>query len=324
MQILLTPLENHILGEKTTLSADEVAAQTILSVKNAESFSVNDYIVIGKIGAEQAETRLISAVSADLTTITISVATSFAHNEDDEITLIRYNQRKFYRSTTEDGTYSHLSGEGSPIDIQVDQPEGTEFEDSTGTSTSWYKATYYNETTENESLLSDCIATKAGDTEHYASIYKIKNEAGFANNPYINSADVGDYRDEAENQAESAVATVYSLPFSAKPKIFQQIVTLLEAGLLLAKEYGMESDVEISKTGQRKIDRAETLFDKIANGLLTLRDDNGNELSKLSSILASSSNTYDSSKYDRGELFNVSDERFRATDPDDSLSSSDR
>ena len=324
MQILLTPLENHILGEKTSFSAEEAVAQTILSVKNADGFSANDYIVLGKIGSETAEMRLISDISSDLTTITVSVATKFIHYEDDEITLIRYNQRKFYRSTSESGTYTHLSAEDSPVDIQVDKPEGTEFEDSSGVSTSWYKATYFNSTTSNESLLSDCVATKAGDTEHYTSIYKIKKEAGFENNSYIGSDTVSDFRNESENQAESAVATVYSLPFSAKPKIFQQIVTLLSAGLLLSQEYGMEADVEISKTGQRKIDRAESLLDRIVDGKITLRDDNGNELAKISAIKASSSNIYDSDKSDRGEMFNLKDERFRMTDPEEELSSSAR
>lgn len=324
MQILLAPTENAVLGEKTSFSAEEAISQTILSVKNAEGFSANDYIILGKLRSETAEMRLISEVSVDLTTITISTATKFVHYEDEEITLVRYNQRKFYRSTSETGTYTHLSTEGSPVDIEVDRPEGTEFEDSTGTTTSWYKATYFNSTTATETSLLDALAVKAGDAEHYTSIYRIKKEAGFENNSYIGSDTVSEYREEAENQAESSVATVYTLPFAAQPKLFQHIVSILAAGFLLAKEYGMESDVEISKTGQRKIDRAEGLLEKIVNGKLTLRDENGNELSKVSSIQASSSNIYDSNKHDKGEMFNVSDENFKLTDPVDELSSSER
>ena len=324
MQILLAPTENFVFGEETALLTDEAASQTVLSVKNAKGFSVNDYIVIGELGSEQTELRLISEIAADLTTITISVATNFAHNEDEKISQIRFNRRKFYRSTTETGTYTHLAGEGSPIDIHVDKPEGTEFEDSAGTSTSWYKATYYNSTSLLESSLDDAVAVIAGDSEHYTSIYQIKREAGFTENQYIESDTVNDFREEAENQAESAVATVYQLPFSSKPRIFRHIVRLLAAGLLLAKEYGMEADVEVSKTGERKIQRAEELLQKIADGSLTLRDENGNELSKLSSLLASCSNAYSSGVDDKGEMFNLTDERFKMTDPDDPLASSMR
>ena len=319
MNILCAPTENFLMGEKTFFSADETVGQTVLSVKNEQGFSVDDYIVLGKRGNEQAEIRQISSTStaSGVMTITISLATSSAHYEDESIQKIRYNQRKFYRSTSESGTYTHLSAEGSPVNIEVDNPEGTEFEDSSGSSTSWYKATYYNSTTLTETSIDDSVAVKAGDAEHYTSIYKIKNEAGFANNAFINSDIVSDYRDEAENQAESAVATVYSLPFSAQPKLFQQIVTLLSAGLLLSKEYGMESDVEISKTGQRKIERAESLLDKIVDGKLTLRDSDGNELSKISSFKASSSNKYNSSRFDKGTMFTLEDERFKAADPND-------
>ena len=121
---------------------------------------------------------------------------------------------------------------------------------------------------------------------------------------------------EAENQAESSVATVYSLPFSSIPRIFEQIVRLLASGLLLSKEFGMEADIEINKTGQRKINRAESLLDKISKGLLSLIGEDGDLIAKVSSIKASSSNIYDGTTADKGEMFNIGDELWRAKDPD--------
>ena len=322
MQILVAPSESFILSERTTFSADEAASQTVLSVENAGNFSANDYIVLGEIGSETAEVRQVA--STDVTSITISVVTSFTHTKDSNIQKLLYNQRKFYRCSTETGTYSHLASEGSPIDIQVDRPEGTEFEDSTGTSASWYKATYYNETSGIETSLADAVATKAGDAEHYTSVYKIKNESGFRDNDYIGSDLVDRYRTEAEAQAEGAVASIYSLPFSSSPKLFQHIVTLLAAGLLLSKEYGMEADVEISKTGQRKIERAQELLEKIQNSTIVLIGEDGTELSKRTDVMASGSNVYDADVADRGELFNLETENFNLTDPEKPLSSSIR
>ena len=313
MNILVANLENHALGEITSFDAEEAISQTELTVKNSQGFSTNDYIILGIIGSETAEVRQISSTTA--TSITISVATSFLHEKNAPIQLLRFNQRKFYRSTTEDGTYLELTTEGSPVDIQVDKPEGTSFEDSTGTSTSFYKVTYYNSHSSLESAIADSVATKASDAEHYTSIYKIKDEAGFKNNSYIGSDLVDRYRTEAEAIAESTIAIVYQIPLASTPRIFQHIVTLLSAGLLLSKEYGLESDVDSSKTGQRKIERAEELLERIKNGEILLLNTSSAELSRQTTNLASCSNAYDSSKYDKGELFTTEDERFRFANP---------
>ncbi len=322
MQVLLAPIEDVVLGEKTMFSSDEAAGQTVLSVTNPQGFAANKHVILDVIGSEKAELLKVSSTSTN--TITLTTATVIAHDKDAPIQLIRYDQRKFYRSTTETGTFAHLSAEGSPINIEVDNPEGTMLEDSTGTSTSWYKSTYFNTVTQSESALADAIAVKAGDADHYTSIYKIKVESGFQNNAYIGSDLVDRYRTEAEAQAEGAVIGLYSLPFSSTPKIFQHIVTLLAAGLLLSKEYGLESDVEVSKTGQRKIERAEELLEKIRDSKIRLVGEDGSEVDQRSGVMASSNNTYDEDIEDTGEMFNLSDEHFKLTDPTDPLADSRR
>ncbi len=320
MQILVSPIEDTVLAEETTFFADEAVGQTDITTVNSEGFVSGDFVILGKNGSETAEIKRIFSISGNV--FTLSSATLFAHLKDDEIRKIRYNQRKFYRSMSKTGTYTHLSSEGSPVNIQVDNPEGTEFEDSTGSSTSWYKATYYNTYTGVESDPADSIPAQAGDSEHYTSIYKIKSESGFIDNAFISSEDIERYREEAEAQAESSIMQNYQLPFATKPKMFQHIVTLLAAGLLLAKEYGVEADVEIGKTGQRKIDRAEALLQKIADGKIILLDANSVELSRSTTNLASNSNKYSSGVANKGEMFNLNDENFQLTDPTDPTSSS--
>lgn len=313
MQQLYAITEDLVFGEITTFSADEASAQTILSVTNASGFAADDYVMLGPLGHETSEIKQVSTVSSDLTTITLTSATKFAHAKNAVITSMLYNQRKFYNSTSKAGTYTHLSAEGSPVSIEVDSPLGTRFEDTSGSSTSWYKSTYYNSTLATETNPADAAAIKAGETDHYTSIHKVMMEAGMSENYYIPIEIVDDYRLEAENQADSAVSNIYSLPFSAKPPLFEQIVRLLSAGLLLSKEFGLEADLDVSKTGERKIQRAEELLEKIRDGKLTLRDKDGAELSKTTRQDASCSNVYNST--DKGELFNISDEDFRMTNP---------
>jgi len=322
MNILVSPIEPMALGEQTSFDSDEAIGQTELTVKNSQGFSANDHIILGHIGTEIAEVRKISSTTA--TTITISVATSLAHEKNEPIQLLRFNQRKFYRSTSEDGTYSHLSVEGSPVDIEVDKPEGTEFEDSTGTSTSWYKATYYNSVSGLESDTADSIAGKASDAEHYTSIFKIKDEAGFKNNSFISSDVIDRYRTEAEAISESMIAMTYQVPLASAPRIFQHIVTLYAAGMLLLKEYSVDNDADTTKNGQKKIDRAEELLQKIVDGNLILLSESNAELSKQTSNQASCSNMYNSSKYNKGEMFDLNDENFRMADPETGNASTDK
>lgn len=324
MNILVAPIEQVVLGEKTFFSADEAVGQITLSVINAQGFSIGDFVILGIRGEEKAEVRRITSVATDLKAITVDTATDFEHQKNDTIVHIRYDKRKFYRSATKTGTFAHLTNEGSPVNIEVDNPEGTEFEDTSGGPSDFYKVTYFNSFLSTETSLVDADATQADGTEHHTSIFKIKEEAGFKNNPHIDIELVFRYRVEAEAQAEGAVVGKYQLPFAAQPKIFQQIVTLLSAGLLLSKEYGMEADVEISKTGQRKIERAEELLQKIRDDKILLIDVDGNELAKRTDVMASNSNKFDSSIEDRGEMFNLNDERFKLTDPADPLSDSRR
>jgi hypothetical protein len=316
MITLFAPTEDQVLTEKTDFSADEAIGQTVLSVDNNQGFIADDYIILGRLSQETSELAQVYSVSSDLKSITIKIATRHSHFKGDPITKILYNQRKFYRSTSKTGTFSHLSTEGSPVDIEVDKPDGTIFEDTTGSSTSWYKSTYFNTESGKETSIDDAIPIQAGESNHYTSLYKIKLEAGLEENYYVPIDIVDDYRNEAENQAESSVVGIYSVPFSSAPKIFEQIVRILAAGLLLTKEYGLEADINISKTGERKIQRAESLLQKIKDGVILLVDQNNSLIGRTGSLKASSSNAYDGSTEDKGELFNIGDEHFSMKDPD--------
>jgi hypothetical protein len=313
MQILVAPLEDSILTEITYLS-DDATAGTSLSVENAQGFVADDYIAIGRRGYETAELRKIASVVNN--TITLSSATSFSHVDGTQIQKILFNQRKFYRATSETGTYQLIATK----DIEVDRPDGTFYEDTAGTSSSWYKATYYNEYTLTETSLDDAVACMAAESDHYTSLDEIRNQAGFKEAFGISNENISGYREEAENEFESAISVVYTVPLSTKPKLVRQIVNLLAAGNLLIKEYGMEADIEISKSGQRMLNRAYELIGKIVDGKLKLLDEDGNEIGvKNSNNLASTSNEYGEND-DRGSLFNISDEKFTFKDPDNPTS----
>ena len=301
MQILNATTESSILSELSYLSADVAANAGSLTLENVQGFAANDYIVIERIGVETAELIKIASITGQILTLTDNV--SFAHKKGIKIQKIAFNQRKFYSSSTKTGTYALLTS--GTVDIEVDRPDGTFFEHTAGTSSLWYKATYYNETTDVETTLADAIATQGSGSNHYTSIYDIRKQAGFEDAFGILDEVISDYRQEAEDEFEGRIASRYSTPLSSKPKIGRQIVNLLAAGNLLIKEYGMEADIETSKSGARMLDRANELIEKIVAGTLQLIDENGSVIGTTTNQRASCSNTYVDSTSLKGELFNA-------------------
>ena len=124
--------------QKTRLSSDVAALATTSTVENTQGFATDDYGVFGLPGEELTEIKILTSVSAS-TTIE-QAALSFAHAARTAVSQIKYNQAKIYTSTSEEGTYALLT----TVDLTLDQ-DATYYEDSTGTSSTWYKIKYYNE-----------------------------------------------------------------------------------------------------------------------------------------------------------------------------------
>jgi len=137
--------------QETRLSADVAASATSSTVENNDGFATNDYCVFGKLGEEKTE---VVKLTSTTTNVTLGHTTGpvFAHSARTQISQIKYNQIKVYSSTTEAGTYSLLA----TIDLDVDQKQ-TAYDDTAGTSTTWYKVKYYNETTTTLSDYSDAV-----------------------------------------------------------------------------------------------------------------------------------------------------------------------
>jgi len=132
-------IENN---ELTTLTGDVAAAATALAVKNNDVFAQNDYVVVGKIGQETTEIRKIASVTGSKTVVVDAL--EFDHEVSTPIRKIDYNQIKIYSCATEDGTYELITD--ATVDIQVDSPDGTLYNHTAGTVTTWYKIKYYNST----------------------------------------------------------------------------------------------------------------------------------------------------------------------------------
>lgn len=142
MSRIIVPISHPNLGpQKTRLSADIAASATSATVENNDGLASNDYIVYGKPGQEKTEIVILTGVTGN-TTISHSTGPVFAHSAKTPIYEIGYNQVEISSASSETGSYSVLD----TIDLTLDE-EYTSYIDASGTTSTWYKVRYYNETT---------------------------------------------------------------------------------------------------------------------------------------------------------------------------------
>jgi hypothetical protein len=137
---------------RTNLTTKANSAQANLVVQNAVDFSANDMVVIGIPGQELTEIRKIASISGK--TLTLSAVLTNTHPQNTKITFIKYDQIKFYKSSTIDGTYNIATTKN----ISIDEPH-TLYDDSTALSTDYFKIRYFNSYTSDLSVLSDPISS---------------------------------------------------------------------------------------------------------------------------------------------------------------------
>lgn len=165
--------------ESTTLSQYAAAAATTITVQGNQGFSNTDPILIGEMGTDNAEIRAVNAAVTPGTSLT-TTALTFPHNADEPVLKLRYNQIKFYRSTTGvSGTYNLLA----TVDMDVDNPElETRYDDTTGSSSYYYKISFYNSVSTQESQLSDPVVGTGYDRNTVGSLIdEVSREIGDTN-----------------------------------------------------------------------------------------------------------------------------------------------
>lgn len=277
MKPLLASTDSSIILARSTLKADAVAGSSVtLQLVNNAGFADAAFVVIGELGSELAELQQINqAVTAGSN---IRVATLVRdHPEGTPVVVFRYNKRKFYGSETQGGTYTELSG--SPIAIGVDNPQGTYME-YTGSTYNYFKATYYNSTTVEETDKDDLTGQAADQSTRYCTIWDIRLQAGLTQNPYISDGRLERKRLQAENLVNSYIGNKYVLPLTYVPGMVQIITTLLAAGYVDFEEYGADG-LGVKWLGEAKgmlkaiQEGSQTLFDADQIQLPTLTDGGG-------------------------------------------------
>lgn len=304
MKVLLAPTESFIKREKTFLSAAASAGgSVVVNVQNATNFSINDYVVIGLEGSEQAELTQITAVTNETLTLLLL---KLNHISDEPIVKYRYNQRKFYGATVSGGSYTHLSSYGSPATIQVDVPQNTICEYTGSEGYIYFKSTYYNSTTSEETSLGDATEVLANESLRYCSNYAIRKQAGLSDNPFITDGDVEPYRKSAENEVNSSIYSRYTLPLTNTttmgyevPALIERCTILLAAGYMDYREYGNAG------VGVKWLGEARGILNALKKGTqrLIASDDNEFLLKELTQGVQSADNNNEPRFFSKCQLF---------------------
>ncbi len=289
MKVLIAPTEDFIKIERSTLNADATAGSNItLTLINNNGLSNNDFIVIGREGSDEAE---LCQINASVTVGTdVRVATLVRnHKKGETITKYRYNKRKFYGALTETGSYTELTADGSPVTIQVDDPQGTMLEYTGVQGYLFFKATYYNSTDLTETAITESDAVAGDQDSRYTTLYAIRVQAGLTNNPYINDSRIERKRVQAENEINSVIFSRYVLPLSEVPPLISRLCELLAGGYLDFEEFGKDGE------GVKWLGEARGILNSIKSGTQRLIGTDGNELEVKtnSSTIQSYPNTVD-------------------------------
>lgn len=286
--ILVIPNEDVNRTEKTRINASQTAVGKNIELENNQGFLAGDCICLGREGSEQSEMVHIDTVNADQKNIVLLDNTKFIHQKFDEVTKFLYNKRKIYRKQSGESSFSHLS----TIDIEVDRPEGSIYEDNSGLSTSQYKATYYNSANGAESNIDDAKAVYGSGGDHYCNLRDVREEAGFSSNDNISDERIFRTRARSEGEISASLVSRYSLPIfsnnyfsdSDAQEILRQICMLLSAGWLLYQEYPDERGNGTDNDGLVKVKEARSMLKSVRDGSLVLLGSDNNPLTRVNTM----------------------------------------
>ena len=281
---LIIPNEDINRAEKSRLGAAQTAVGAALELENNQGLAANGFLCIGREGAEQSELKQIDSVNADQKNIVLKSATKFVHSKFEEITNFLYDKRRIYRKLASESSFTLLT----TIDIEVDRPEGSFYEDTAGVSTAQYKATYYNSQITTETSIDDAKAVYGGGGTHYCDLGEAREEAGFKNNDNLQDERIFRVRARAEGEINASLIERYSLSLTANTywsdspaqEMLRQICILLTAGWILWQEYPDERGNGTMNDGLVKVKEARSMLKDIRNDTLILLGSDNNALTQ--------------------------------------------
>lgn len=265
------------IQERARLAANVEPGATSIVLDNNQDIAANDFMLVGRAGASTAEITTVQTVVG--ATIATTNPLRLRHDQYEDVLVLFGDKIKIYRAANVDGTQP---ADGSfaaitPLGVAIDSDQlSTSYTDPIGSSDYWYKYTYFNSITNEETPLSNSLAARGGAVGIYATLDDIRSAAGFEKNQNITDPYIDSFRRSAQDQINGKLAGIYVVPFAAPVNNFiTQITKSLAAGHIKLDQFGNNND-----EGNSMIEWAEAQLDKIRSGDLVLTDITGSILPK--------------------------------------------
>lgn len=258
--------ENNI-RERTSLKAAVAAGVSVLPVESTQGLVAGQTIYIGALAREECEKAVIQAVSSP-TSLTLTAPTSYEHAAFDAVTGVLGDMIHLYRAANVDGSVPADAGFSVLATRNIDPDQvSSYYTDSTGSAGFWYRWTYYNVTTLEETPLIESPTVRGDDFGHYASLEAIRKKAGFENATRLSDLTIDQQRRIAESQINARLGGYMTVPFTKPiPDIIETITILLAAGYLKNDAYGS------ANAGKSLIDEAEAGLQSLIDGSASTGD----------------------------------------------------
>lgn len=194
--------------ERTYLSQSYPAAVSAIEVKNNNKLSVNNRLMIGEMGQEKTEIVTLASVNANGTSLTIG-PTLFSHEANTPITVLQFDQVKFYRSTAGiNGPYTLLT----TVDLDVDnQNLETTYDDTSAQDGYYYKVSMYNALAGVESDQGDPLPAITGWKTNQVGyiIDQILREVSDPNEQFVTRTELLGYFNNVNDDLQNNTARPY-------------------------------------------------------------------------------------------------------------------
>lgn len=263
------------IKERTELLEAAALGDSALRLVSTADYATGDILYVGSLSREGCERAVVASVDSS-TQLTLTAPLQHAHIAYDDVCSVLGDTIRVYRAPNVDGS---IPADGSFVPIAtraIDSDQlSTYYRDTNGSSAYWYKFTYTNLDTGDETSLADSTAARGEDFGNYCSLREIREEAGFLDATNLRDTMVSQCRSNAQNEINSALRNVYGkkVPFTPVPGAIKTLTIQLAAAYLLQSAYPGRKDL-----WDPRFKAARAKLDGFQNKDDSLTDDDGDDL----------------------------------------------